>query len=106
MDHDSPPPPAPGPRNLQDLHAEPLLARATQELRAPGEAARKRDPSTLMTVTPTELQIARLVQRGQSNQEIAAQCWISSRTVAFHLRNCFTKAGVTSRGELAHAPFS
>jgi DNA-binding CsgD family transcriptional regulator len=36
-----------------------------------------------------------------SNKDVAAQCWVSPRTVAFHLRNIFTKAGVTSRGELA-----
>jgi DNA-binding CsgD family transcriptional regulator len=91
---------------FQDLYAEPLVARATQELRASGETARKRDPSTLITFTPTELQVAQLVRQGLSNKEIAAQCWISPRTVAFHLRNCFTKAGVTSRGELAQATFS
>jgi len=33
---------------------------------------------------------------------VAAECWVSPRTVAFHLRNVFTKTGVTSRGELAH----
>jgi DNA-binding CsgD family transcriptional regulator/tetratricopeptide (TPR) repeat protein len=86
---------------FQDLRAEPLAARAGQELRASGETARKRDPSTLVELTPTELQIARLVASGLSNKEVAAQCWISPRTVAFHLRNVFTKAGITSRGELA-----
>ena len=86
---------------FEDLHAEPLIARATQELRASGETARKRDPSTLVKLTPTELQVARLVSQGMSNKEVAAQCWISPRTVAFHLRNCFIKTGVTSRGELA-----
>jgi len=86
---------------FQDLHAEPLTARANQELRASGETARKRNPSTLVKLTPTELQIAQLVSSGLSNKEVAAQCWISPRTVAFHLRNVFTKAGVTSRGELA-----
>ncbi|HET6985998.1 MAG TPA: LuxR C-terminal-related transcriptional regulator, partial [Kribbella sp.] len=86
---------------FQDLHAEPLTTRANQELRASGETARKRDPSTLVKLTPTELQIARLVSSGMSNKEVAAQCWISPRTVAFHLRNVFAKAGVTSRGELA-----
>ena len=65
------------------------------------EAARKRDPTTLVTLTPTELQIARLVSSGLSNKDVAAQCWVSPRTVAFHLRNVFAKAGVTSRGELA-----
>jgi DNA-binding CsgD family transcriptional regulator len=86
---------------FQDLRAEALAARANQELRASGETARKRNPSTLVKLTPTELQIAQLVSSGMSNKDVAAQCWISPRTVAFHLRNIFAKAGVTSRGELA-----
>ena len=45
--------------------------------------------------------VAELVSTGLSNKDVAAQCWVSPRTVAFHLRNIFTKAGVTSRGELA-----
>ncbi len=86
---------------FEQLGAEPLRARAEQELRATGETARKRDPSTLTLLTPMELQVAQLVARGLSNKEAAAQCWISPRTVAFHLRNVFAKTGVTSRGELA-----
>jgi DNA-binding CsgD family transcriptional regulator len=86
---------------FEDLRAEPLVARATQELRASGETARKRDPSTQLKLTPMERQVAELVSQGMSNKDIAAQCWVSHRTVAFHLRNIFTKAGVTSRGELA-----
>jgi DNA-binding CsgD family transcriptional regulator/tetratricopeptide (TPR) repeat protein len=89
-----------------DLRAEALVARANQELRASGETARKRDVSTLVTLTPMELQIAQLVSSGMSNKEVAAQCWISPRTVAFHLRNVFAKAGVTSRGELARLDLS
>jgi DNA-binding CsgD family transcriptional regulator len=91
---------------FQDLRAEPFVVRASQELRASGETARKRDPSTLTIFTPMELQVAQLVRQGLSNKEIAAQCWISPRTVAFHLRSCFAKAGVTSRGELAQIDFS
>jgi DNA-binding CsgD family transcriptional regulator len=87
---------------FRDLAAEPLVERATSELRASGETARKRDPSTLVQLTPTELRIAQLVNQGMSNKEVAELCWISPRTVAFHLRNVFTKTGVTSRGELAH----
>jgi DNA-binding CsgD family transcriptional regulator len=86
---------------FEDLRAEPLAARAGQELRASGETARKRDPSTQVMLTPMERQVAGLVRQGMSNKEIAAQCWVSPRTVAFHLRNLFAKAGVTSRGELA-----
>ncbi len=87
---------------FRDLRAEPLVARATRELRASGETARRRDPSTLVQLTPTELTIAQLVSQGMSNKDVAAECWISPRTVAFHLRNVFAKTGVTSRGELAH----
>lgn len=86
---------------FRDARAEALASRADQELRASGETARRRDPSTLVQLTPTELKIAQLVSSGMSNKDVAAQCWISPRTVAFHLRNIFAKAGVTSRGELA-----
>ena len=48
-----------------------------------------------------ELKVAQLVASGLSNKDVAAQCWVSPRTVAFHLRNVFAKAGITSRGELA-----
>jgi DNA-binding CsgD family transcriptional regulator len=86
---------------FEDLHAEPLARRAAGELRASGETARKRDPSTLTKLTPMELQVARLVSEGMSNKDVAARCWVSPRTVEFHLRNLFTKTAVTSRGELA-----
>ena len=48
-----------------------------------------------------ELKVAQLVRQGLSNKEVGTQCWVSPRTVAFHLRNVFTKTGITSRGELA-----
>jgi DNA-binding CsgD family transcriptional regulator len=53
-----------------------------------------------------ELQVTQLVSQGMSNKEVAAHCWISPRTVAFHLRNCFAKTGVASRGELAQLELS
>ncbi len=87
---------------LQDLRAEPLVARAADELRASGETARRRDESTLLTLTPMERKVALLVSQGLSNKDVATQCWVSPRTVAFHLRNVFAKSGITSRGELAH----
>ena len=44
--------------------------------------------------------MARLVAQGLSNKDVAAQLWISPRTVAFHLRGVFAKYEITSRGEL------
>ena len=46
---------------FSDLHPEPLADRATAELRASGETARSRDPSTLLELTPMELKVAQLV---------------------------------------------
>ena len=74
---------------FEDLGAAPFATRAAQELRASGETARKRDPSTLVDLTPMEAQVARLVVQGLSNKDVAAQLWISPRTVAFHLRGAF-----------------
>ncbi len=91
---------------FEDLDAEPLVARATQELRATGETARKRDPSTLVKLTPMELKVAELVSQGLSNKDVAAQIWVSPRTVAFHLRNVFAKVNVTSRGQLSQLNLS
>jgi DNA-binding CsgD family transcriptional regulator len=82
------------------LGAMPWAYRAEAELRATGETARKRDPSTVEQLTPQELQIAGLVSGGLTNKEIAAQLYISPRTVDYHLRKVFTKLGITSRTEL------
>jgi DNA-binding CsgD family transcriptional regulator len=78
--------------------------RARTELRASGETARKRDPSTVSQLTPQELQVARLVAEGLSSKEVAAQLFLSPRTIDSHLRNVFSKLGLTSRMQLARLP--
>jgi DNA-binding CsgD family transcriptional regulator len=85
---------------FERLRAEPWAERTRTELRATGETARKRDPSTFDDLTPQELQIARLVAEGSSNKEVAAQLFLSPRTVEYHLRKVFTKLGISSRAEL------
>jgi DNA-binding CsgD family transcriptional regulator len=86
---------------FERLRAEHWAERARTELRASGETARKRDPSTIDRLTPQELQIARLVSHGLSNKEVAAQLYLSPRTIDYHLRNVFGKLGLTSRTQLA-----
>jgi len=86
---------------FERLGATPWAERARAELRASGETARKRDPSTLLQLTPQELQVARFVAEGLSNKEVAAQLFLSPRTVDAHLRNVFSKLGITSRTQLA-----
>jgi DNA-binding CsgD family transcriptional regulator len=74
--------------------------RARVELRASGQTARRRDSSTLDELTPQELQIAQRVAEGLTNRDIAAQLFLSPRTIDFHLRNIFRKLGLSSRFEL------
>ena len=85
---------------FERLGAEPWAERARVELRATGETARKRDPSTLTQLTSQEAQIARLVGDGNSNKEVAAQLFLSPKTVEYHLAKVFAKLDITSRAEL------
>jgi DNA-binding CsgD family transcriptional regulator len=87
---------------FETLGASLWAARAQGELRASGQTARKRDPSTRGDLTPQELQIARFVSEGLSNREVAAQLFLSPRTIDFHLRNIFRKLGISSRTQLAN----
>jgi DNA-binding NarL/FixJ family response regulator len=48
-------------------------------------------------LTPRELEVLRLVAAGQSNKAIAANLFISERTVERHVSNIFTKLHVSSR---------
>jgi DNA-binding CsgD family transcriptional regulator len=85
---------------FERLGAVPWEERARRELRASGETARKRDPSTVDQLTPQELQIARFVGEGATNRQIAAQLFLSPRTVDYHLRKIFRKLEISSRAEL------
>jgi DNA-binding CsgD family transcriptional regulator len=89
-----------------DVSAQPWADRARQELRASGETARKRDPSTSPQLTPQEQQVASLVSRGHSNADVAAQLFLSRRTVEYHLSNAYQKLGVRSRGDLVRLALS
>jgi DNA-binding NarL/FixJ family response regulator len=87
-------------RTFERVGAARWFDRAQGELRATGETARKRDPSALGQLTPQEQQIARLVGEGASNKDVAAQLFLSPRTVEYHLRKVFMKLGIASRADL------
>ncbi|MBC6456399.1 LuxR family transcriptional regulator [Actinomadura sp. HBU206391] len=87
---------------FERLGAKPWSERARTELGATGTTApRQPAPGALAGLTPQELQIVRLAARGLSNREIAAQLFLSPRTVGYHLYKAYPKLGVASRGELA-----
>jgi ATP/maltotriose-dependent transcriptional regulator MalT len=76
---------------------------ARRELRASGEASRRRDPSARDQLTAQELHIAQLAAQGLSNREIGQRLYLSHRTIGTHLYRVFPKLGVSSRGELVGA---
>jgi DNA-binding CsgD family transcriptional regulator len=52
-------------------------------------------------LTGRELEVARLVTAGKTNREIAAELFLSEKTVETHLYHAFAKLGVSSRAALA-----
>ena len=75
---------------FRQLGAAPDLARAEALTQKPaGRAAGG--------LTARELQVLRLVAAGQTNRSIAADLFLSERTVDRHVSNTFTKLGVSSR---------
>ncbi|TDD22707.1 helix-turn-helix transcriptional regulator [Nonomuraea diastatica] len=81
--------------------ARPWARRAQEELRAAGESGAAPPSSVLDALTPQELRIAGLVADGLSSKQIAAQLFLSPRTVEYHLYKIYPKLGIGSRTELA-----
>jgi DNA-binding CsgD family transcriptional regulator len=74
--------------------------RASRELLATGENARKRSVETRNELTPQESQIAFFARDGLSNPEIGTRLYISARTVQYHLHKVFAKLDISSRNQL------
>jgi DNA-binding CsgD family transcriptional regulator len=85
---------------LGDLGEAGFAERALRELRATGERARRRRPDTAGELTVQELRIAQLVAGGATSKEVAAELFVSPRTVDAHLRSIFRKLDITSRRQL------
>jgi ATP/maltotriose-dependent transcriptional regulator MalT len=80
---------------------------AERELRKLGRHVHRRtrpgthDARGIATLTARELEVARLVVDRRTNPEIAAELFLSQKTVESHLRNIFRKMDVSTRVELA-----
>jgi DNA-binding CsgD family transcriptional regulator len=83
---------------FEQLRAAAWAAQAEAELHAAG-ARRRREPDD-SALTAQELRVATAVQRGASNRDIAADLFLSPKTVEFHLRQIYRKLGVHSRTQL------
>jgi predicted ATPase/DNA-binding NarL/FixJ family response regulator len=64
---------------------------------------RRRPRSGWDSLTPTELDVARLVAAGHANPDIAERLFVSRSTVKTHLVHTYAKLGLASRAELAAA---
>lgn len=81
---------------LARLGATPALRRAESALAGFDGQARPADDR----LTDREREIVRLVAQGHTDKDIAAQLFISPRTVDRHLRNVFVKLNISSRSAL------
>ncbi|WP_433631447.1 ATP-binding protein [Nocardia sp. CA-120079] len=83
-------------------------ARAVARMRPYGirrgvRGPRNRPKSGRASLTDTERKVAALVAEGFSNSDIAAQMFLSRRTIQSHVSNILAKLGVGSRREIAAA---
>jgi DNA-binding CsgD family transcriptional regulator len=86
--------------SFERSNATPWAEQARTELSATGAATPRPGRAGLPRLTPQELQVARLAAQGLSNRDIAAQLFLSPRTVAYHLYKAYPKLGITSRSQL------
>ena len=93
-------------REYDRLGARRGVARTRRRLRQLGvrrghSTSEKRPAAGWASLTDIEQATARLVAEGLTNQRIADQMFISTHTVAFHLRQVFRKLDIRSRVDLA-----
>lgn len=96
-------------QRLITLGARACLQACDRELAAAGAPAGPETAPAFVGLTPAEQSVARLVITGRSNRQIAAELYVSVKTVEFHLGHIFDKFGIRSRKDLINrvgaAPF-
>ncbi len=67
-------------------------------------SAEDTDPDRRYGLTKRELQVLRLVAAGDTNKAIAAELFLSERTIERHLSNIFTKLDLSTRAAATPGP--
>jgi two-component system response regulator DevR len=81
------------------LLAPSVAAKVVQQLsRLQEETGRQEE--ALNALTPREREVFFLASRGLKNAEIAAELYLSEKTIKTHLRNIYNKLNLTSKAEL------
>ena len=83
------------------IGAEPFIARCDRELGA--ELAGVDGPGHTTPLTARQLAVATAAATGKTNREIAADLFISVKTVEFHLSQILSRLAIDSRTEIASA---
>jgi DNA-binding CsgD family transcriptional regulator/tetratricopeptide (TPR) repeat protein len=83
------------------LSAQPLVTETESLARRIGISLTEEAPAAETLLTPREQEVLRLVAQGGSNRDIAAELFISAKTVSVHVSNILGKLGVSGRGEAA-----
>jgi DNA-binding CsgD family transcriptional regulator len=98
---------------LELAHAEFIMCdaqrsadHAARELRRLGRRVSRRGArgaasTGIMALSGRERQVADLVATGKTNRQIAAELFLSEKTIEGHLANVFTKLGVSARAAVA-----
>ena len=76
------------------LRAVPFLERCERELRGCGLTPARRSDFDPDKLTAQEQAVARLVAVGMSNRQVAAELFVSVKTVQFHLTHIYAKLGI------------
>ena len=82
------------------LRATPFIARTEEELAACRLPASPAAKQSVLALTSRETEVAHLIGKGLSNQEIATELFISRKAVEYHLGNIYAKLGLQGRREL------
>ncbi|MEU7838687.1 AAA family ATPase [Nonomuraea sp. NPDC049129] len=93
-------------RMFDGMGATAFATRAARALRDLGDRPVSSASSPLDALTSQEAHIARLVATGRTSREVAADLFLSPRTIDNHLRNIYRKLGIGSRRHLRELDLS
>jgi DNA-binding CsgD family transcriptional regulator len=84
--------------------AAPFRQRVDAELDASGIRSAPSVLQSPLALTDREQDVVALVAQGMTNRQVAAELYVSTKAVEYHLRNIFGKLGITSRRQLIPTP--
>jgi DNA-binding CsgD family transcriptional regulator/tetratricopeptide (TPR) repeat protein len=86
--------------SLAAAGATPYRERVEVDLEACGIRPNGSEGRSPLALTDRERDVAVLVSKGMTNREVAAQLYVSTKSIEYHLHHVYGKLGITSRREL------